>query len=141
MLLAPEQLASTLPAAPPEVAQVIAKHDARLGECLSRLGRKDAKPESALHAQLIDLNDDNWPDYFVLPVLPCNEEFMGAHAIAFWLLAGREGGGFTVVLEDAEDAVELLDSRTNGYRDVEVTYSVTIMRLRFNGKRYVGHTL
>jgi hypothetical protein len=140
-LMLPEQLASTLGPATLEVATVVARSDERLGECMRRLGDGAGKVEDYLRAQQIDLNADGKPDYFVMPELKCSDEFLGAHAMSFWLLAGRERGGFKVVLSDAEDSVKLLDSRTNGFRDVEVTYSVTVMLLHYNGRHYAGHKL
>src|ERR1044071_9565971 len=141
MLMTPEQLPSALGMAPPDVAAAVALSDDRLEECMHRLGDGTHDHAKYLRANRINLNGDEDPDYLVRPVLECNDEFLGAHAMSFWLLAGREGGGLDVVLSDAEDSVTLLETRTRGFRDVEVAYSVTVMSLRFNGKRYVGHTL
>jgi hypothetical protein len=141
VLMAPEELPSALGEAPRDVAAAVARSDDRLEACMRRLGDGTHDHAKYLRAKQIDLNSDVAPEYFVRPVLECNDEFLGAHAISFWLVAGRKGGGLDVVLSDAEDSVALLETRTKGFRDVEVTYSVIVMPLRFNGKHYVGHSL
>ena len=48
-----------------------------------------------------------------------NRCLFGAHAVPFWILRNT-GGKYELLLETYADCLTVLDSRTNGYRDIQV---------------------
>ncbi len=65
----------------------------------------------------IDLKHDGITDYLAIPAhfIPA---FHGAHSVQFWIFAGQADGGFRLMFSGREDAVQLCETSTHGYRDV-----------------------
>jgi hypothetical protein len=68
-----------------------------------------------------------------------NRWLFGAHAVPFWIV-GNTGGKYELLLNTVADGLRVLDSRTNGYRDIEIgsltAVSLTTLTLKFDGHHY-----
>lgn len=68
-----------------------------------------------------------------------NRCLFGAHAVPFWILA-KADEGYRLLLNTTGDALQVMDQRTKGYRDIEVSSLTAVTRtaliLKFDGNRY-----
>ena len=101
-------------------------------------------PESWLVASEIHLHGADEADLLVQPKdlhqRPApNRCLFGTHAVPFWVL-GNTTGGYKLLLKTFADALVILDSRTNGYRDILVVSltaaTATNLRFTFDGSQY-----
>lgn len=73
------------------------------------------------------------------PAEGSNRCILGAHAVPFWVL-GNTHGRYRLLLATDADGLEILDSRTNGYRDVHTfnltATSETILLFKFYVAQY-----
>jgi len=128
---------------PPEVLEIL-----RRDELATRSG--DARrPPSEIPATWfvgseIHLNGPNEIDLVVLPRLletvPAeNAHLFGANVARFWVFR-KTPTGYNLVFAESVHDLEVLLSRTKGYRDLRTTsataVSVTILLFRFNGVKY-----
>jgi hypothetical protein len=133
---------------PKEIVQLIMQDDqddAKLfNECLIEKGLEKDSASSFFDAVAIDLNDDGLPDFFVRPAIkPYCHVFYGAHLFRYWFVTSHRQNGkihYKIAFKNGSDQVELLNSRTNNYRDlVSVGHSAVefyTSTLRFNGREY-----
>ena len=76
-----------------------------------------------------------------------NRCLMGAHSAHFWVLGKSATGGYTVVFRGFGDGLSVLSTRTNHYRDLELTIltgvAVESIKSRFSDGSYheAGHTI
>jgi len=123
--------------APPVVQRAIANAVAAdLQNCQKQLAISDEQTTTYFSAKPIDLNDDLFQDYIVYPSLRCFA-FFGAHSTAFWLLLGQPNDQPpNLVFEGRHDAIELLESKSNGLRDFDLIYGYDSWLVRYNGTTY-----
>jgi hypothetical protein len=88
-------------------------------------------------ASRIDLNSDDRTDLVIVPVNGC---LFGANLLPFWVFHNTEAG-YVLALSTTGLGLEVLEAKTQGYSDIEVS-AVVGMRLvvtltyKFNGSRY-----
>lgn len=130
---------------PEEALRALKISDTLLGHCY---GHRLTKPKSVLTSWFIGsevhLAGPDEVDLIVMPrdmnVSPSpNVCLLGAHTAPFWVLRKRNGK-YEMLFETDAEYLEILDSKTNGYRDIEEeTYfiSATVTNTnRFDGKKY-----
>jgi hypothetical protein len=68
-----------------------------------------------------------------------NRRLIGANVASFWIFR-KTAAGYSLVFDESVHDLEVLESRTNGYRDIRTTsataVSVTTLLFRFNGEKY-----
>jgi hypothetical protein len=134
----------------PERALRILSKDDRVASCLEY---NELKPEDLradwFVASEIHLDGPNERDVIVLagdrlPDTPPGEPsqnacLMGANTAQFWVLR-ETASGFVLVLSEPAHDLEVLRTRTKGFRDVRLSAatarSMTILTYRFNGRSY-----
>jgi hypothetical protein len=101
-------------------------------------------PASWFVASEIHLDGPNEADLIVRPrdleESPSpNRCLFGAHVVPFWVLRNRDGK-YDLLLQTGGDGLQVLDSRTKGYRDIKAVgltaVSITFLRYQFNGEKY-----
>lgn len=85
-------------------------------------------------AVAFNLNDDGKDDYLLYPKKHCFNMF-GAHAIPYWIVLSSKKG-YRLVRAGSTDAVKILDSKTNGTRDIVEIYGPEETKYVFDGKKY-----
>jgi hypothetical protein len=76
--------------------------------------------------------------YLVMPGDSCHSSFHGAHSTAFWILVRDSHGTLQCVLNSKRDGIELLDTYTKGFRDLELLYGFEREIFRYSGTEYLG---
>jgi len=117
------------------VATVVAREKAGLEDDKRQQLWSD---EAGLLAVLpLDLDSDGIGDFLVYPThhLPT---FCGAHSIACWVFKGQKDGNHRLVLSGRHDEVHILETKTNGMRDIDLVYGMirTFYKYRYNGREY-----
>ncbi|MGA8871157.1 MAG: hypothetical protein WB460_08460 [Candidatus Acidiferrales bacterium] len=106
--------------------------------------RPEEIPSSWFVASEIHLDGPNEIDLIIrpqaLPESPSpNRCLFGAHAVPFWILV-KADEGYRLLLKTTGDALQIMDQRTRGYRDIEVwsltAATRTALILKFDGNRY-----
>jgi hypothetical protein len=101
-------------------------------------------PASWFVASRIHLDGPNEADLIVRPKdlgeRPSrNRCLFGAHAVPFWVLRNRDGK-YDLLLQTGGDGLQVLDSRTKGYRDIKAlgltAVSITFLTYQFDGEKY-----
>lgn len=73
---------------------------------------------------------------FPVKVFTC---LLGAHGGWFWVLRGK-AGKYRLLLETFADSLDVMDSKTNGYRDIRTDLATgvshTTLTFKFNGHQY-----
>ena len=112
------------------------KEKVDLNNCQKRRHYKKAEMNDFFGAVAINLNDDGENDYLIYPKKFC-ENMFGAHAIPYWV-ALSSSSGYKIVRKGTTDVVTILDSKTNGAKDILEIYGVfqDKTRLVFTGKEY-----
>ena len=91
----------------------------------------------AFEASEIDLNGDRLQDLIVLPTDGC---LFGANIAPFWVFL-RTPKGYKMALNVYAHNLDVLKTRTNGYRDLESTSASAVevfsTLFMFDGKQYV----
>ena len=90
--------------------------------------------EDFFGAVLLNLNDDAKVDYLLFPKRICLNMF-GAHAIPYWIVLSS-AKGYRLIRAGTTDAVKVLDSKTNGTRDIVEIYGQEETKYVFDGKKY-----
>jgi hypothetical protein len=75
------------------------------------------------------------PSFLVFPSKYCYA-FFGAHAIAYWIIIKNKDNQYKLLYEGRSDGVEILNSQTNGMKDIKSVYNDSYIVLRFNGRKY-----
>jgi len=130
-----------------EALQVLAK-EAGVASCLKNEGlSSDQLPSSWFVASQIHLDGPNEVDFVVLPNLASEPQrhpgpaacFLGASTGQFWIIR-KTCTGYELALTLFAHGLGILDSRSNGLRDIEAgTVSVhaeTTTLFKFTGKQY-----
>lgn len=93
-------------------------------------------PASWFVASELYLNDDDLPD---LIVMPANPRLLGANIGPFWVFR-KTPQGYQLVLSESAFVLDVLNTRTNSYRDIRLIaltakekFTVTY---KFNGSAY-----
>ncbi len=85
-------------------------------------------------AIVLNLNEDGQADYLLYPKKYCFNMF-GAHAIPYWIVLSSPKG-YRLVKASATDVVKVIDSKTNGSRDIVNIYGQEETKNVFDGKTY-----
>jgi hypothetical protein len=120
---------------PDDVLRIL-RQDKRNQTCLGKRESLDKIPASWFVASEIDLNYDQIPDLVVVAVNPC---LFGANINPFWVFR-KTDRGYEAALRVYALALELLKTRTNGFRDIRTSAAtaveVTTTTYTFDGRRY-----
>jgi hypothetical protein len=131
---------------PESVLQILRKSEYVLG-CLREGQSPDEIPASWFVGSEIHLNGPDEIDLVAMPrmlvdVPAPNRCLVGANVAGFWIFR-RVTQGYELVLEVSAHHIEVLGSRSKGFRDIR-TYSSTVDTLftvtfRFDGQKYKTH--
>jgi hypothetical protein len=132
---------------PQEALQVLAK-EAGVASCLENEGlTSDQLPSLWFIASVIHLDGPNEVDFVILPNLDSEPQrhpgpaacFLGANTGQFWIIR-KTRTGYNLALTLFAHGLGVLDSRSNGLRDIEAgTDSVrgqTTTLFKFTGRQY-----
>ena len=133
---AEEEIVHPIPI-PKDVLQVLRSNE-RNQRLLAKGQTPDEIPASWFVASEINLKDDNMSDLIVMAAAP---RLLGANIVPFWIFRGTTQG-HELVLTVSALSLEVLDTKTNGYRDIR-TGAATAKSgyriiFRFDGKVYRG---
>jgi hypothetical protein len=124
--------------------------DKHISSCLDRRSLPPEKlPANWFVASLIHLDGPNELDLIILPAgrlpetpkgeISANACLVGANTGGFWVLR-RTSAGFQLVLSQIAHALEVLESSSNGLRDIRLYTGAlsehTIVDFRFDGSQY-----
>lgn len=122
-------------AVPDDVLQIL-RNDAQTHTCLDKNEPPDSVPAAWFAASEIRLNEDELPDLVVGAANPC---LFGANIVPFWIFR-KQPEGYELVLRVHTLGLDVLDSKTNGYRDIRTASAtathVTTTNFKFDGKEY-----
>jgi hypothetical protein len=108
----------------------------RDGQLSKACVREDPPKEVLIDMRLVDLNSDGVSEYFVEGMRSCA---CGAQRCYYWVYA-QEGRALRLIMVAQGDRVDIGAERTNGYKDLIVTYSyrgkVSKTTLHFKGASY-----
>jgi hypothetical protein len=108
----------------------------RIQGCLTKGKVPDQIPPSWFLASEIHLKDGGSPD---LVVMPANRCLFGANIVPFWVFRNTIKG-HQLVLSESDFILELLKTRTNGYRDIRMVGLTATEELitiyKFEGRKY-----
>lgn len=112
-------------------------NDERNQTCLGINETKEQMPASWFAASQIHLNGDRLPDLVVTPKNAC---LFGANMVPFWVFRSTNQG-YKLALSMSGLALQVLNSKTNGYRDIETsavvqTRYVVTLTFKFDGSQY-----
>jgi hypothetical protein len=118
-----------------EVLKVLNVDD-RVRECLHEKNIGQA-PASWFVAAEVHLQNARQTDYVVLPVDYC---LFGANIAPTWVFA-KSPKGYALVFREDLVGIEILKSRTSGYRDIlwianPSSSSTQVVTFKFDGKKY-----
>jgi hypothetical protein len=121
---------------PREVLVELRKED-RAQTCLAESKSAKQVPASWYVASAVHLDQDGREDLVVQAANPC---LFGANIAPFWVFT-RSKGGYELALRVNALRLDVLDSTTNGHRDIETRAIVesrrgVILTFKFNGKKY-----
>ena len=126
----------THPASLPEDVLQILRRDERNRRRLAGGQTPDDMPASWFAASRVRLNDDDLPD---LVVMAANPRLWGANIVPFWVFRSTPRG-HELVLKVMTLGLEILRTKTNGYRDIRTTEvaagKVTNTVYSFDGAEY-----
>jgi hypothetical protein len=106
-----------------------------LRRCAKAQGWKDL--ESYFAVVPLHLGGER-PAFLVYPAEYCMA-MHGAHSIPFWIVEQTGAASYRELLAGVDDTVQVLDSRSEGYRDIAVIYGFDAPRVyRYDGTDYDG---
>ena len=111
--------------------QQFVKND--LKDCMKQIGA--TKSEKYFLAVEIPIDKRNRKAFLVFPSQYCYA-FFGAHAIAYWIIIDDATNGYRLLYEGRSDGLEIMDTYTNGMKDIQSDYGMTYIILKFDGKKY-----
>lgn len=111
--------------------QQFVKND--LKDCLKQIGATN--PENYFSAVQIPIDKRNKKAFLVFPSQYCYS-FFGAHAIAYWIIIDDVPNGYRLLYEGRSDGLEIMDTYTNGMKDIQSDYGMTYIILKFDGEKY-----
>lgn len=111
--------------------QQFVKND--LNDCIKQIGV--ASPDKYFSAIQISLDMRNRKAFLVFPSQYCYA-FFGAHAIAYWIIIDDAPNGYQLLYEGRSDGLEIMDTYTNGMKDLQSDYGRTYIILKFDGEKY-----
>jgi hypothetical protein len=130
------QSASRYPAPAALQAHMQTELRADLARCQSQEHYTTRQLARYFAARKLDLTKTREEVWLVFPSRYCAGLF-GAHSVPFWLMQRLPDGRFLELLAGAEDAVEVLDQRHDGWRDIGLRYGQGAPAIhQFNGSRY-----
>jgi hypothetical protein len=119
---------------PDEILKAL-RADTRLTGCLQTDNVTEA-PASWFSASEIHLHANDQVDFVVLPVNQC---LFGASVAPVWVF-GKTANGYDLIMKTDTLQVEILNSRTNGYRDINVSSitvtEIMVARFNYDGQKY-----
>jgi hypothetical protein len=128
-----------------EAALSVLSKDERVASCLENAGlRPEQLPADWFMASEIHLNGPGERDLIVSPGgpqdgPPQNDCLVGANTAQFWVLR-KTPEGYTLVLSQIAHNLDVLQTRTNGFRDIRlsavVSLQVVTIHYRFSGHSY-----
>lgn len=120
----------------PENVLNLLKEDPRIKSCQVLEQSHERIPTNWFVGSWLDLNGDDQSDLLVKPVNPC---LSGANITPFWILF-KTRDGYKPALAIAALAIEILDDKTKGSRDIRsdsaTAREVLTTIYRFDGKEY-----
>ncbi|WP_162199800.1 hypothetical protein [Pyrinomonas methylaliphatogenes] len=120
----------------PEDVLRILRYDERNQTCLASGQSINGILATWFVASEVNLNDDDLPDLIVMAANPC---LFGANVDPFWVFCATPQG-HELVLSESATVLDVLDKRTNGYREIRLMrLSATekiITVYRFDGRKY-----
>jgi hypothetical protein len=132
---------------PKEALRVLAK-EAGVASCLENENLSiDQLPSSWFVASVIHLDGPNEIDFVILPNLGSEPQhhpgpaacFLGANTGQFWIIR-KTRTGYELALTFFAHGLGILDSRSNGLRDIEAgtdsVHGQTTTLFKFNGEQY-----
>jgi len=121
---------------PPEILRLL-DSDVRVVKCLGIKGIRQA-PGTWYTTSEIHLNDRKQADFVVLPKEAC---LFGANIGPIWVF-GRTEKSFEILLKTDALGIEILKSKTNGFRDIKGVQATAIKTVeatfKYDGHRYVS---
>jgi hypothetical protein len=122
-------------AIPKDVLEIL-RDEEWVQNCLDEAQSPKEIPAAWFAASRIQLGDRQEVGLVVLPNYGC---LLGAHSASFWIFR-RTPKGYELVLNESALDLKILNSKTNGIRDVELydaNLAYQLVRLfRFDGKEY-----
>lgn len=123
---------------PDDVLRILQK-DGRVQTCLEQGRSLDQIPADWFVAAEQNLNDGESSDLLIMANNSC---LFGANVAPFWIFRGTLQG-YRLVLDVPALTLRILDSRTNGYLDIETSAATTVeiayAAFRSDGKEYRLH--
>lgn len=120
----------------PEGVLKILRQDSDISACDLEPNSRDSIPSTWYEASQIHLDGPNQIDFIVKAKNAC---LWGANIGPFWVFRGTSNG-HSLVLSTAALGLRVLNTKTNGLRDVEagavVSLKPSFVTYRFDGQRY-----
>lgn len=121
----------------PKVLQkaMAALESERLAECAKEIPLTAEQRGSYFSAVRLELGNRRMLSYLVFPSRSCGA-FSEESAITFWIVTRNPNGSYSSRYSARGSSVEVLQTRSNGWRDIATFDGDTRTHLRFNGKQY-----
>lgn len=119
---------------PPQLLNQLIRHDSEIRMVLRDGYDPDNNPDQRFFVELVDLNDDKKPEYFV-------SQRGGNSSSPLWIYR-RMRNGYQQILKAAFMRFRLLSTSANRFHDLELSYGGNAMgyetdTFSFNGRKYV----
>jgi hypothetical protein len=143
-IFAMEGITISRPVDVPSSAVAILRQDPFVRSCVQEGQSADSIPSQWFVASEVHLRDIRTTDLIVQPRQltespAANACLYHAHALPFWVLAQTKNG-YALLMKESTQRLEILDRRSNGYRNIETLMSTTLGRIRsifvFDGHKY-----
>jgi hypothetical protein len=124
--------------APPVIrARLAEKLEADLLLCVTDPKWRLKKAEDFFAAVKLKLSNEADGVFLVFPTQYCPGGLFGAHSIPFWVVSAPRDGEVKVLLESTADAVRVLNTQSNGMRDLATLYGNDETAVyKFDGRGY-----
>lgn len=118
---------------PPQLLNQLIRDDQEIRSLFRDGHYPDNNPAEQFSVELVDLNGDNKPEYFV-------SQSGGNSSSPLWIYR-RVRNGYQQILKAAFMKFRVLDTSANGYHDVELSYGGNAMGYKtdlfaFTGRKY-----